>query len=97
MEDILSFLPADLPLTYATTLLQVFKGFYINNKYFSCSSILNMAEKNRSILVSDRAVFPAPKFIPENHYSNNTQNKIKELSISGTFDVGASKNNFMKN
>lgn len=56
-----------------------------------------MAEKNRSILVSDRAVFPAPKFIPENHYSNNTQNKIKELSISGTFDVGASKNNFMKN
>lgn len=45
MEDIFSFFPADLPLMHARIPLQSFNGFYINNKYFSCSSILNMAEK----------------------------------------------------
>lgn len=46
--------------------------------------------------LTDQAVFPAPKFIPENHCSDNTQVKIKELRIISTFVSAPSKNDFVK-
>ena len=46
--------------------------------------------------LTDQVVFPASKFIPENHCSNSAQVKIKEPRIISTFDLAASKNDSVK-
>jgi len=98
-EVILPFLLVGLLLAHARTPLQYFKWFHINNKYVfllissKCGS--KIGRFHTSFLI-DQAVLPAPKFIPENHCSNNAQVKIKELRILSTFDLAASKNDFVK-
>lgn len=98
-RHILPFLLVGLLSAHARTLLQYFKCYIINNKYIF---LLISSKRGRKMgtphtpVSIDQAVFPDLKFIPENHCSNNAQVKIKELRIISTFDLAASKNDFVK-